>query len=130
GDVFRRPDIDDKIEGAAHVGRRLADIEVDSDAVAMAVIVDRRELESERGPKRTRWRRLAGEVCLAARAAEVDAACAKQRVKLIEELVAGQQRIGELLGADLDDPTHAIERTNTLELDQIVKKTATQTHVT
>src|SRR5580704_17064102 len=77
GDVFRRPDIDDKIERAAQVGRRFADIEVERDAVAMAVIVNGRELESERGPKRTRWRRLAGEVCLTAWAAEVDATCAK-----------------------------------------------------
>ena len=53
GDVFRRADIDDKIEGATQAGRRFADIEVERDAVAMAVIIDRRELESERGPKWT-----------------------------------------------------------------------------
>src|SRR5580700_1363849 len=95
----------------------------------MAVIVDRREFESERGPKWPRWRCLAGEIRLAARAAEVDAADAEQRVKLVEQFVAGKKRIGELLGPDLDDPTHAVERADPLELDQIVEKPATQTHL-
>jgi len=53
GDVFRRPDIDNEIERTAQFRWNLFGIEVECDAIAMAAIVDRRELKSEGGPKRS-----------------------------------------------------------------------------
>ena len=94
----------------------------------MPIEIKRGIVEAQCGPEPARGRRVLRHQEAAVRLAQVGARAAEQREHLFEQAIRRQERIRELLGANLDDLGGLGEMAVALEFDQIDEKSATESH--